>query len=198
MHHLTRFLLVASAVSAALFGGCATEEIPPYGDPAKVIGGVGATGSGSASSSSGSSGSSGSSSSGMCMPDAGCAVSFANDVFPILENTAKCSAAVCHGPGAAQAPVMTPGDAKATVQVLLGHPFNEGSDPYIVPCNPAASKMICNMKLDTGNDTNPFGPDCLPRMPKVKIADDGVADAPLTVMELNKIAEWISCGAPDN
>ena len=199
MHHLTRFVLVASAVCAALFGGCATEEIPQYGDPAKVIGGVGATGSGSgAASSSGSTSSSGASSSGMCMPDAGCAVSFAMDVFPILEDKAKCSAATCHGVGAGQAPVMTAGDAKATVQVLLAHMFNEGPDPYIVPCNPAASKMICNMKLDSGNDSNPYGPDCLPRMPKVKLSDDGVADAPLSLMELNTIAEWITCGAPDN
>lgn len=196
MHHLTRFLLVTSAVSAALFGGCATEEIPQYGDPARVIGGVGATGSGSGSSSSGSSSSS---SSGSCMPDAGCTVSFTNDVFPILENKAMCSASTCHAPGAAQPPAMTPGDAKATLAVLLAHPFQEDPGaPYIVPCNPAASKMICNMRLDTGNNTNPFGPDCLPRMPKVLMADDGVADAPLSVTELNTIAEWISCGAPDN
>jgi len=130
------------------------------------------------------------------MPDAGCAVSFKNDVFPILETKAKCSDANCHAPGASQVPVMTPGDSAATLQSLLSHPFQEGP-PYIVPCDVVASKMICNMKLDTGNDTNPYVPkDCVPRMPKVLM--DSVDDAPLSVMELNKIAEWISCGAPDN
>jgi hypothetical protein len=132
------------------------------------------------------------------MPDAGCAKSWANDVFPILETKAKCSNAECHAPAQAQPPVITPGDAKASLAVLLAHPFNEEpSEPYIVPCNPAASKMICNMRLDTGNNTNPFGPDCLPRMPKVSSLD-AVDDLPITVDELNTIAEWITCGAPDN
>lgn len=201
MHYLTRFILVASVVSAALFGGCATEEIPQYGDPDKVIGGVGATGSasGSTSGSSGSTSSSGASSSGMCMVDAGCAVSFKDNVLPIFDNKAKCSDAKCHGPGAGQDPVMTPGDAAATLQVLLAYNFlGEANDKYIAPCDVAASKLICNMRLDTGNNTNPYGPDCLPRMPKVLASDDGVADAPLSVTELNTIAEWISCGAPNN
>lgn len=195
MHHLTRFVLVVGAVCTALFVGCATEEIPQYGDPAKVIGGVGATGSGAGSSSSGSGSSS---SSGMCMPDAGCMVSFKNDVFPILEMKAKCSDAACHAPGANHVPVMTPGDSAATLQSLLMHPFQEDpNSPYISPCNVTASKIICNMKLDTGNNTNPYVPqDCLPRMPKVQ--SDAVDDAPLSVTDLNKIAEWISCGAPDN
>lgn len=133
------------------------------------------------------------------MPDAGCTASFKNDVFPILETKAKCSDSTCHAPGANHVPVMTPGDSAATLQALLMHPFQEDPEsPYIVPCNVSASKMICNMKLETGNDTNPFVPkDCLPRMPKVS-ALDMVDDAPLSVMELNKIAEWITCGAPDN
>jgi hypothetical protein len=132
------------------------------------------------------------------MPDAGCAVSFKNDVFPLLETKAKCSDANCHAPGANHPPVMTAGDASATLAVLLMHPFQEDPGaPYIVPCNVTASKMICNMRLDTGNDTNPFVPkDCLPRMPKALA--DNVDDAALSVDELNKIAEWISCGAPDN
>jgi hypothetical protein len=197
MHHLTRLLLIGCAVSAALFGGCATEEIPQYGDPANLVGSAGATaGSGEASSSASGSGS-GSSSSGMCMPDPMCMVSFATDVFPILEMKAKCSDADCHAPAAARAPVMTPGDAKATHAVLIKHPFNEDDKmPYIVPCNPMASKMMCNMKLGSGTGLNTYG-DCAPRMPKVS-AMDTVADDYLTQTELNTIAEWITCGAPDN
>ena len=130
------------------------------------------------------------------MPDAGCAVSFANNVFPILENKAKCSAADCHAPAAMRPPAMTAGDAKATLAVLLMHPFNEDpSVPYIVPCDPAASKMMCNLKLDPAEGTNMYGT-CAPKMPKVLM--DMVDDAPLSLMELNTIAEWISCGAPDN
>jgi hypothetical protein len=131
------------------------------------------------------------------MPDAGCAVSFANNVFPILETKAKCSDAACHAPAAAQIPVMTAGDAATTLQVLLGHKFlEEAADAYIVPCDPMASKIMCNLKLDPVDGTNTFGK-CAPTMPKVS-ALDMVDDAPLSLIELNTIAEWITCGAPDN
>ncbi|MBK9265199.1 MAG: hypothetical protein IPM54_36135 [Polyangiaceae bacterium] len=131
------------------------------------------------------------------MPDAGCAVSFANNVFPILETKAKCSDAACHAPAAAQPPAMTPSDAAATLQVLLAHKFlEEEADAYIVPCDPMASKMMCNLKLDPAEGMNMYGK-CAPTMPKVS-ALDAVDDAPLSLMELNTIAEWISCGAPDN
>jgi hypothetical protein len=67
--------------------------------------------------------------------------------------------------------------------------------PYIVPCDPAASKMMCNLKLDPVDGTNMYG-SCTPTMPKVLM--DAVDDAPLSLIELNKIAEWITCGALDN
>jgi len=192
MHQITRLLLVTSALSAAMFGGCATEEIPQYGDPANLVGSAGAT-AGASGSSSGASGSS----SGMCYPDAGCAVSFANDIFPILETKGKCSEAECHAPAAMRAPAITAGDAAASYAVLIAHPFNE--DPmvkYIAPCDTAASKILCNMKLGAMTGLNAYG-DCSPRMPKVT-AMDTVADDYLTQAEVNKIAEWITCGAPNN
>jgi hypothetical protein len=195
MHHLTRLLLVGSAVSAALFGGCATEEIPQYGDPANLVGSAGATAA--ASSGGASTSGSGSSSSGMCDADAGCATSFAMDVFPILETKSKCSDADCHAPAAARPPTMTPGDPAATLQALKAYFLGEDPmSPYIVPCNPSASKMLCNMKMGSGTGLNAYG-DCGLRMPKVS-AQDMVADEYITQNELNTIAEWITCGAPDN
>ncbi len=131
------------------------------------------------------------------MVDAGCAVSFKNNVFPILESKGQCSNADCHAPGAAQVPVMTAGDANATLQSLLSHNFlDDPMMPYIVICDPMKSKMMCNMKLDPADGTNPFGK-CAPTMPKASTLD-AVPDAPLSLMEINTIAEWISCGAPNN
>lgn len=124
-------------------------------------------------------------------------VKWSTDVFPILEMTAKCSDAVCHAPAAAQLPAMTAGDAAATYQSLIDHKFlEEPADAYIVPCDPNASKMMCNLKLDPIWGTNMYG-SCAPRMPKVSL-NDAVDDKALSLDELNKIAEWITCGAPNN
>ena len=133
----------------------------------------------------------------MCTVNMDCAVKFSTDVFPIFEATAKCSDAACHAPAAAQPPAMTAGDAATTYQVLIAHKFlEEQDDAYIVPCDPMASKMMCNLKLDPVWGTNMFG-SCAPRMPKVSQMD-AVDDKPLSLDELTKIADWITCGAPNN
>lgn len=194
MHQITRLLLVTSALSAAMFGGCATEEIPQYGDPANLVGSAGAT----AGSSGSSSGASSSSSGGMCDADAGCTVSFANDIFtPILEAKGKCSDSNCHAPGTGKdGPTITAGDAAASYASLVAYVTISDGLPYVVPCNPPASQMLCNMKLGAMTGLNAYG-DCSNRMPKVSAADM-VADEFLTQADVNKIAEWIKCGAPNN
>lgn len=119
------------------------------------------------------------------------------DVFPILETKAKCSDADCHAPAAGRPPTMTPGDAAATLASLKSYFLGEDPlSPYIVPCDTAGSKMLCNMKMGSGTGLNAYG-DCGLRMPKVS-AQDMVADEYISQTDLNTIAEWIKCGAPDN
>ncbi|APR76469.1 Hypothetical protein A7982_01816 [Minicystis rosea] len=59
--------------------------------------------------------------------------------------------------------------------------------PLIVPCDKGASGMLCNLQVDTG--TNPYG-ECGSLMPLV--------GTNLTMDQLNQIADWIECGAPEN
>jgi hypothetical protein len=175
------FALAACAALALISSGCATEEIPPYGDPARVVGGAGPGGS--------------TGSGGSCTVNSQCPRSYKNDVFPILENTAKCSAmGTCHGSGGGDL-TLNAGDAAGTLATLKGYSFQQTS-PYIVPCDKAASKMLCNLRVEGDAGSNPYG-SCGSRMPKAS-AGDSVDDAPLSLDQLNIIAEWIECGAPDN
>ncbi|MDI3288840.1 hypothetical protein [Polyangium sp. 15x6] len=169
-------LLAALAALPMAVAGCATEEIPPYGDPAEVVGGAGAS----------------SSSGGVtCTGDSMCAVSFANDVVPILEAKGKCADAQCHGMGAGTIS-LTAGNAETLRTELLGLTVANG--PYIA-CEAAEnSKMLCNLRVEMGV-TKP--PNCGSLMPKVD-PDDTVDDARLNQTEYTTIEEWIKCGAPDN
>lgn len=183
---MRNFAKIAFAASAALSfasAGCATEEIPPYGDPARVVAGAGPSGGGTSGGSS-------------CTPSMNCAVSFQNDVMPILDDTAKCSATgACHGSSKGQI-TLTKGDVFGTLNTLRDLELkNENLElvPYIVGCDPAASYMLCNLKLTSGN--LPYEK-CGSAMPKV--IDDGIDDMGLTDEQFKTIEEWIKCGAPSN
>lgn len=184
MHHPEQIFLAAIAALSMALAGCATEEIPPYGDPARVVGGAG---SGAASSG------------GSCTVNQNCTTSFAMDVFPILETNAKCSAAGdCHGSNQGMVS-LTAGDAKKLRTELLGITI-QGTQPYIVPCDKAGSKMLCNMRVDkNAGVVNPYktADYCGVGMPLVDAADS-VVDEYLTVDQIETIAAWIECGAPDN
>ncbi len=76
-----------------------------------------------------------------------------------------------------------------------------GSLPYVVPCHPELSYLICNLRLQDGA-LNPYiGPNeefqggCGSPMPK---STQEVNTQPLTEEQLETIAEWITCGAPLN
>ncbi|MRG93522.1 hypothetical protein [Polyangium spumosum] len=170
-------LLAALAALPMAVAGCATEEIPPYGDPAKVVGG-----SGPSSSAAG----------GSCMADPNCGVSFAMQVAPLLDGApGRCTDAACHGAGV-EPPQLTPNDPKKLREELLAITLPAG--PYVACGDLPSSSLLCSIRTEMGV-TKP--PNCFPLMPKVD-EDDAVADARLTQAQYDIIEEWILCGAPDN
>ncbi len=178
--------LVLVALAAA--SGCASEVIPNYGDPAQVAGGVGGAG-GSVTTSNDGGGGGTTSTPTECQVDPACAVSFLEDVFPVLDTKGGCAAASpCHQAGAKGLTLM-PGDAAGYYDALTNYTLDDPADPYVVPCDPDKSTILCNLQLSGGAE-NPFGT-CGTKMP---ISPD---DGP-TAAELDAIKDWIACGAPNN
>lgn len=169
----------------ALIGqACATEETVLFGDPARVVGPGGSNTSTGTSTGTDVS----------CEPDPDCDVSFETDIFtPILETTAACAAASCHEDSIADFQY-TAGDAASAYAVLVGYNL-EDEGPYVVPCDPDSSTLLCNLRLEDGVE-NPFG-SCGSVMPRA-VDTDTVPDVPLTLEQLGTIADWITCGAPEN
>jgi len=170
--------------ACALGWGCASEEIPKYGDPSQVAGGVG--GSGSTTTSSGTAGTG-----GACDPDPTCAVKFEADVFPILDATAKCATgALCHGTDGSSPGGLTleAGNPDSYYDVLTSFVMESGDD-YVVACDPGSSKLLCNLQASDGD--NPHGECGKAPMPV------SPADAP-TLAQIKVIEDWIACGAPNN
>jgi hypothetical protein len=112
-----------------------------------------------------------------------CAVSWANDVFPMLESTGSgsCGSAACHANGAQQPPVLD-GNAAGTYNAFKGYTLlnNVG---YITPgdTSPAGSSMDCNLV------TNSCGAGVMPMAPGA-----------LSAAQKTTIDVWIKCGAPQN
>jgi hypothetical protein len=184
-----RVVLAALALVAAasfLFAACSTEEEIIFGDPACPAnrcqsGGAGGNSGGT----------------DCTTPDENCAVHFAADIFePIFDanGSAKCANTQCHGnPMDLQGDLLLiPGDAFSSREALLAYQFDKPAGPYITCKNPAESKILCNMFLGIGV-TNTYGK-CLTTMPLV----DELGAEPLTESQLELIAQWIACGAPNN
>jgi hypothetical protein len=140
-----------------------------------------------------SSGASSSSSGAPCVPDAGCAVSWATDIFTgIMDTPSGCtSAGTCHGamPNTTGL-TLAPGDHHGAYVALTTYTLASTPGPalpYIVPCDPMASGFPCNMAVATGS-TNTFGT-CGTPMP---------LGGTLTTAQVTQIADWITCGAPEN
>jgi hypothetical protein len=186
------------ASAAALAAGtlltafsCATQETYDFSNGACVAGGCQATNPATV-------GSSSSSSSGVVCVDAG-AVSFTTDIFNgMLDNgsTGCTSGGLCHGndAGGAGGLVLLPMDPMDAYTALTASslmtaplPTAAGAKQYIVKGDPGNSGMPCNM--DVAGGTNPFG-QCGHGMP--------VTGTDLTVGQIDKIATWIACGAPNN
>jgi hypothetical protein len=193
--HAARGVLAAALLAAACIAhgiGCSTEESLRVGDQDCVAGGCydndGGTVDTTSSSSSG----------GMaCAVDAGCGVSFQTDIYGgILEGPSGCTGTMgCHGGDPPPSgPVLAQGHAHDAYVALTGYTLDDKPGPvkpYIVPCDAAASGFLCNMTLENGAE-NPFGK-CGALMP---LALGG--QAKITATQLDQIAEWIACGAPEN
>jgi len=184
-----RVALAALALAAAasfLVVACSTEEEIIFGDPACPA---------NRCQSGGTSGDSGGTD--CTTPDESCAVHFAADIFePIFDanGSAKCANTQCHGnPMDLQGDLLlVPGDAFSSREALLAYQFDKPAGPYITCKNPAESKILCNMFLGIGV-TNKHGK-CLTTMPLI----DELGAEPLTESQLELIAQWIACGAPNN
>lgn len=193
-------ILVAGA--SGWVASCSTVETVHYGDgdcvgAACQQAGASSSSGGTASTGSGGGGAGGSSSSsssgGPCVVDDQCAVKWGADIFAGIIDTAAAGctqASLCHGSGKGGITLEAgkPHDAylAMTAYTLLDQPGP--AKKYIVPCDKAASGILCNAKPETGT-TNPYGA-CGSLMPLV--------GTNLTMAELNTIADWIACGAPEN
>ncbi len=168
---------------------CSTAETPLFSDGACVAGGCSSTSAASSTSSSGVA----------CTPDPSCAVSWATDIFtPILDGPAGCTAMTCHGGGAGGI-TLTSGEASGAYTVLSAYtllPAPGPAKPYIVPCSPTASGFPCNMLVGAGGGagggTNSYGT-CGTTMPLVLGGQTALTEA-----QISTIADWITCGAPNN
>lgn len=177
--------LATAAAASFLIAACSTEEEIIFGDPACPAnrcqsGAAGGPGS-----------------SDCTTPDENCAVHFAADIFePIFDanGSAKCANAQCHGnPMDIQGDLLlVPGDAFSSREALLAYQFDKPAGPYITCKNPPESRILCNMFLGVGV-TNTYGK-CLTTMPLI----DELGAQPLTESQLELIAQWIACGAPNN
>jgi hypothetical protein len=103
-----------------------------------------------------------------------------------------CGASGCHASDIAG--FAFPADAAAAHEAITTYVF-QGTSPYVVPCDPEASKLLCNLRV-SGAQANPFG-SCGSPMPKASI-NDAVDDRPLAPDELALVEAWIACGAPEN
>jgi hypothetical protein len=177
----------AAAIFAALVVGawaaaCASVESVNFSNGDCVAGGCPQTGASSSTSSTG----------GPCNVDAGCAVSWQTDIFTgIIDGPAGCTSMLCHQSGMGGI-TLTSGDAHGAYTTLKGYTLAATPGPvkpYIVGCDPQGSAFTCNMAVDQASGTNPFGA-CGSAMPKFKNY--------LTVDQVNTIAQWIQCGAPEN
>jgi hypothetical protein len=182
--------LAASALAIPLLAGlalatpsCATEEPVTFNDAGLTPNGTPSVTSASSSSSSSST------SGGSCTVNDACPVSFKNTIYPqIIVAAGGCAKNGCHATGTANGNMeLNEGDAAGAYTELLNYTLmpksGMGGGPYVTPCD-LTSRLLCNLAVDGSSS-----PTCGTVMPIGK---------KITQMQYDQIAEWISCGAPDN
>jgi hypothetical protein len=186
MHRVALLGLVLAAC------GCETAEQVEFGDPGRVAGGFsgGETDPGAD-----------------CVVNNACTVSWKNRIYPAIfdaplggdDPTGACGAPKCHASGAGG--LLMPTGNQDESYVRLSAYTLVGGRHYIVPCHPELSHMMCNLRFASDVDNPYIGPDneftggCGSPMPK---PDEDVDSSPLNQDQLEDIATWIACGAPQN
>lgn len=132
---------------------------------------------------------------GACTVNAMCKVSFKKDIFAaIVDGPAGCTGtALCHGGDTPMGDmILKPADAHAAYVEFVNYTLKDKPGPggaYLTPCDPAHSQIMCNTSISDAD--NPYG-SCGTVMPF------GSAATKLTKKQLDTLAEWITCGAPEN
>jgi hypothetical protein len=115
-----------------------------------------------------------------------CTVSWMNDIFPNMKSTGpwQCANAQnCHG--ATQAPHITDDDPSTSYSNLVNYVVMGTSKRYVQPCTPgnlSESGILCNLASPAT---------CGAAMP----INGGMILSP---DQLQKITDWVKCGAPNN
>ncbi len=188
-HAVMPALVMALAVAGT---GCATEEEPRFGEPGRVAGGIPDRPEEFTA---------------PCEVNGACLVSWKNDIFPNIFNapiggetpSGGCTVSECHAAGAGGLR-MPPTSASETYFNLIDYQL-VGGRPYISPCYPQVSHVLCNLKFADNVQNEFIGPNqeftggCGSPMPK---PSETVASDALDARQLADIAEWIQCGAPQN
>jgi hypothetical protein len=109
-------------------------------------------------------------------------VSWANQVFPALQNDGQCGGSACHAAGLNQPPFLN-GNATGTYNAFAQYTLLENK-PYIKAgdVNPADTTIDCSLNTQTCYTTQP--------MP--------LAPGALTAADKTMIHTWVLCGMPNN
>jgi hypothetical protein len=131
-------------------------------------------------------------SSGGTIVDGGaCAVSFATQIFPMMQagGSLNCGGTTngCHGSSAAVAPKLDATMTAAGYYAVYANyaQVDNGNKPYFDPCStdPTQSDFVCNTLAATATG------ECGSSMP---------LGSPATSADQALIAQWVACGAPFN
>ena len=183
---------LCAVVAVAALAGCATEEDVLFGEPGRVAGGIPERPQDVML---------------PCEVNGACLVSWRLDIFPNIFNapiggdvpSGGCTVGECHADGAGGL-LMPPTSEGESYFNLIDYQL-VGGRPYIVPCRPELSHMMCNLKFADGVNNDFIGPNenftggCGSPMPK---PSENVQADDLDQDQLDAIAEWILCGAPQN
>ncbi|MEO5731145.1 MAG: hypothetical protein ABI134_21740, partial [Byssovorax sp.] len=86
---------------------------------------------------------------------------------------------------------LKPGDSHGAFSEFTNYQLKKSpgpAGPYVAPCDKTGSRLLCNTATQSDN---PYG-HCGTAMPF------GSAATKLTTQQLDTLAEWIACGAPEN
>ena len=169
-------VVIAASIAAAA-AACFTEPTTLYGDPSGLSRlKLGEAGAGTLECDGGTI---------EPLADGGCAVSWAEDLFPLVTQNVDggwhCADNGCHTGAQPQTPAIDPSSPGAARASLAG--YKAAGKPYIDQSkDPASSTMPCNLKGTCGTRRMPVTP----------------PGSAATCGQLAKLEGWLRCGAPDN